>query len=111
MLNKLTDIGYCPSIEEDVCEKYGCDDEEAMGMKRYLHERCIKRKQHQKIQSIEEHQRVRASRPAPDTVVLPGHIRPESYVIWLWVRKEPKIIGNATIIVNVLRYHYYVISL
>ena len=96
LLNNLKAMGYCPSIEEDICEKYDCDDEEAMSMKRYLHERCIRRKQEQKIS------RLKVSRPAPDTVVLPEHIRPESYVIWLWIKKEPKIIGNATITVNVL---------
>ena len=110
-MDNLTTTGYCPSISENICDKHECDIEETMGLKQYLHERCNKKRMEERLENITgirmTENRMEDVRPAPDTVLLPEHIRPESYVIWLWIMKEPKIKGNATITINVSEYEEY----
>ena len=118
---------YCPSPLDDICKRLKseldergikCDDEEAIRLKAYLQWKCENGRTLEKLKNITKKSRtvLEFSPRTPSTTpvvpqstlphmeqVLPGHLRPESYEVWLWVRKEPMIIGNVTIIVNVSR--------
>ena len=104
---------YCPSYLDDICKKFKreldekgikCDDEEAWRLKAYLQWKCEKERMLDKLENITDKSRAVLEEQLPLTEqVLPGHLRPVSYEVWLWVMKEPRIIGNVTIIVNVSR--------
>ena len=107
---------YCPSSEDSICEKFKtelkdknieCNNVLASRLKKYLEWKCenqLKLQKNEKYQgmirsnSLQQHTLV-----YPENYLLPTHIRPESYEIWLWIMKEPIIKGNVTILVTVTR--------
>jgi hypothetical protein len=107
---------YCPSSEENICIKFKselknigirCDVYRAARIKSYLQWKCANEL---KLDNVAKYrglgrtfERENSSLPHvnPEDDLLPEHIRPFSYKVWLWIKKEPTVIGNVTIEVNV----------
>ena len=90
--------------EEDVIE---CNEKYGMRLKAYLQWKCQNERILAKLEKNMGQSRAAGiaakERVPPEEQLLPGHIRPKSYEIWLLVKKEPMVIGNATITVNINR--------
>ena len=105
---------YCPSYLDNICQKFKqeldekvikCDDRYATRLKAYLEWKCENEKMLVKLKEIAgPHRAALKERVPAEEQLLPEHIRPESYEVWLIIKKEPIIIGNATITVNLNRY-------
>ena len=90
-----------------------CDNEKAARIKSYLMSKCEKETQKRKsgqtriiIHGIDNEVGRKLSKKLlnPEDSFLPDHIRPESYEVWLWIKKEPAVVvGNVTINVIVTR--------
>ena len=98
----------CKTRKQEGDEKLlECDEKYEMRLKAYLQWKCQNEKKLAKLEKIMGHSRAAgvASKETvpPEEQLLPGHIRPESYEVWLLVKKEPIVIGNATITVNINR--------
>ena len=103
-------LGYCPTMEDDICEKFKkelqhknieCDAFRAERLKTDLLWKCKNGKEYSETKKYNS-SFVEGSDSSPDAVypehdLLPEHIRPEKYEVWLWVKKERKILGNVTI--------------
>ena len=113
---------YCPSLNDNICKRFRhelkrkeivCDNEKAARIKSYLMSKCEKETQKRKsgqtriiIHGIDNEVGRKLSKKLlnPEDSFLPDHIRPESYEVWLWIKKEPAVVvGNVTINVIVTR--------
>lgn len=88
-------------LEENGIE---CDEIRAARLKAYLQWKCENDIILDKLQWTTGYSRetLKARMPIEDQL-LPEHIRPDSYEVWLWVKKEPIILGNVTITAHVSR--------
>ena len=93
---------YCPKQDDDVCVKFKteleeqgieCKGDRAARLKTRLQWKCKNRK----IKRGNE----KEDKLYPEHDLLPKHIRPNFYEIWLWLHKKPIIKGNVTINVTV----------
>ena len=107
---------YCPSSEDNICKKFkleleekhiACEEERAARLKVYLQWKC-KRTELKKTKDSKSkfNPEERVNEIYPEHDVLPDHIRPQSYEIWLWVKDQPIIEGNITI--NVIASGYMI---
>ena len=101
---------YCPSPGDNICKKFKleleekhikCEEVRAARLKAYLQWKC-KEKKWNSEELVDE--------IYPEHELLPDHIRPQSYEIWLWVKEKPIIEGNVTIKAIVMGYMIQVIT-
>ena len=107
---------YCPSHDDDICNKFKvefeqkrikCYPERAEILKDYLQFKCKEMKS-DRMKGINATTNItRSAAIYPEHYLLPEHVRPEFYEVWLWVKEEPIIEGNVTIDIIVKGYISY----
>ena len=103
-------LRFCPKQNDNICEKLKtelkekgieCKDERAARLKQHLLWKCENRPIKSKSGRIAIDEKKNKDKLYPEHDLLPGHIRPNFYEIWLCVHQEPIVKGNITINVTV----------
>ena len=97
---------YCPLHSDNICKKFKreleergieCNDIDATRLKGYLSWKCENDIMLNKVENVTSHSWTDLNKMVPpEEILLPEHIKPESYEIWMWVKKEAAIMGNVT---------------
>ena len=105
---------YCPLPIDNICEKFAtqleersikCDERRATRLKAYLRRKCEISRIANSLRSMQGGRIDRVLRykksMIPENNLLSKRIKPLHYEVSLWIKKEPVIIGNVTITLNV----------
>ena len=103
-------LKYCPKTNDNICVKFKteledqgieCREERAARIKQRLQWKCESGQTLNGGRQVSIDRKKQEDKLYPEHDLLPEHIRPNSYEIWLWIHKEPIVKGNVTIDVTV----------